>query len=96
MRFGVTVAGTTSSVVREAVRRRRGLDLLPSAALTELEVTSPSAHATVAGQSTIRIVSPKPGDVPPGDFDVVVETTNSALSEGLFGKPGMVGTLSPV
>lgn len=47
--------------------------------------------ATPAGKPTIKIVSPKPGDVVSGNFDVVVETTNFTLSEDLFGKPGIVG-----
>lgn len=47
--------------------------------------------ATSDGKPTIKIVSPKPGDVVSGTFDVVVETTNFTLSEDLFGKPGVVG-----
>jgi hypothetical protein len=47
--------------------------------------------ATPTGTPSIKIVSPKPGDVVSGDFDVVVEIANFAPSCALYGKPGVAG-----
>jgi hypothetical protein len=45
--------------------------------------------APTAGAPTVRIVSPKPGDVVRGNFDVQVEVTNYHNSCDLYGKPGV-------
>ena len=50
-------------------------------------ITDVSGNAT----PTIEIVSPKPGDVVTGDYDVVVKTTNWRNSCDLYGKPGVLG-----
>jgi len=47
--------------------------------------------AASAGTPSIKIISPKPGEVVKGDFDVVVEVTNYVLNGDLFGKPGLFG-----
>ncbi len=60
-------------------------DYQPSEPLAEI------TDATPAGDPTITIVSPKPGDVVSGEFEVVIETTNFTLSEDLYGKPGVIG-----
>jgi hypothetical protein len=43
------------------------------------------------GTPSIKIVSPKAGDVVSGDFDVVVEISNFTASCDLYGKPGVAG-----
>lgn len=56
--------------------------------------TSPLAEITDAattGDPSIKIVSPKPGDVVSGDFDIVVEVSNYDLNCDLYGKPGLFG-----
>lgn len=58
------------------------------------EPTAPLAEivdAVVTGDPAIRIVSPQPGDVVTGEFDVVVEIDNYELSCDLYGKPGLIG-----
>ena len=47
--------------------------------------------AASTGTPSIKIISPKPGDVVKGDFDVVVEVTNYDLNCDLYGKPGLFG-----
>ncbi len=58
------------------------------------EPTSPLPEITdaaVTGDPGIRIVSPAPGDVVSGDFEVVVEVDNFELNCDLYGKPGLIG-----
>ncbi len=57
----------------------------PTAPLPEI------VDAAVTGDSAIRIVSPQPGEVVTGEFDVVVELDNYELSCDLYGKPGLIG-----
>lgn len=47
--------------------------------------------AASTGTPSIKIVSPKPGDVVKGDFDVVVEVTSYDLNCDLYGKPRLFG-----
>ncbi len=47
--------------------------------------------AASTGTPTIKIISPKPGDVVSGESDVVVEVTNYELNCDLHGKPGLFG-----
>lgn len=44
-----------------------------------------------AATPTVEIVSPAPGEVVSGDFDVVIRTTNWQNSCDLYGKPGVAG-----
>ncbi len=60
-------------------------DYQPSNPLPEI------TDATTSGAPSIKIVSPKPGDVVSGDFDVVVEFENFTPSCALYGKPGVAG-----
>ena len=57
----------------------------PTAPLPEI------VDAAVTADPTIKIISPKPGDVVSGDFDVVVEVENYELSCDLYGKAGLLG-----
>ncbi len=60
-------------------------DYQPTAPLPEI------TDAAVTGDPGIRIVSPAPGDVVSGDFEVVVEVDNFELNCELYGKPGLIG-----
>jgi hypothetical protein len=57
----------------------------PASALPE------STDAAVTEDPVIRIVSPEPGEVVTGEFDVVIEVDNYELSCDLYGKPGLLG-----
>lgn len=60
----------------------------------DFEPTNPLPEitdATVSGAPAIRIVSPTPGQVVSGDFDVVVEFENFNPSCELYGKAGVAG-----
>ena len=72
------------------------LEVMDSIQMIEFtyEPTAPLAEivdAAVTGDPAIRIVSPQPGDVVTGEFDVVVELDNYELSCDLYGKPGLIG-----
>lgn len=60
-------------------------DYQPTSPLPEI------TDATVSGAPAIRIVSPTPGQVVSGNFDVVVEFKNFNPSCDLYGKPGVAG-----
>jgi hypothetical protein len=60
-------------------------DYEPTAALPAI------TDAATTAAPTVRIVSPKPGDVVRGNFDVQVEVTNFQNSCDLYGKPGLAG-----
>lgn len=60
----------------------------------DYEPTSPIpaiTDASFAGAPSIKIVSPAPGTVVSGSFDVVVDVSNYNLSCDLFGKPDVAG-----
>ena len=60
----------------------------------DYEPTSPLAEIgdqETAGDPTITIVSPQPGETVTGDFDLVFEIENFELSCDLYGKPGLLG-----
>jgi hypothetical protein len=44
-----------------------------------------------AGKPSLKILSPKPGDIVSGDFDVKVQITGFESNCDLFGKPGLAG-----
>lgn len=60
----------------------------------DYEPTSPLptiADATGTAAPSIKITSPKPGEVVKGRFDIVVEITGFQASCDLYGKPGVAG-----
>jgi hypothetical protein len=61
------------------------IDYEPSSPLRQL------TDATFSGAPSIKILSPKPGTVLSGPFDVVVQVTNFNLSCDLLGKPDVAG-----
>lgn len=61
-------------------------DYQPAEPLAEI-----TADADPAAAPTVTIVSPAPGEVVSGEFDVVVATTDLTLSESLLGKPNVPG-----
>lgn len=60
-------------------------DYQPTAPLPEI------TDIADAGEPSVTIVSPKPGDTVSGEFDVVVEVKNFENSCDLYGKPGVAG-----
>ncbi len=64
-----------------------GSDNSSSAAETAAAVAT---DAAVTGDPGIHIVSPAPGDVVSGDFEVVVEVDDFELNCDLYGKPGLI------
>ena len=60
-------------------------DYQPSEPLPEITA------AAEASTPTIEIVSPAPGEVVSGPFDLVISVTDFAISEDLLGKPNLAG-----
>ena len=69
----------------EANARSITIDYEPSAPLAQL------TDATLPGAPSIKILSPQPGAVLSGPFDVTVQVTNFNDSCDLYGKPDVAG-----
>jgi hypothetical protein len=86
--------GKHDITVMPAQNDHQEVDMNAQTITVDYEPTSPMpaiTDATEPGAPSIKILSPKPGDVVSGTFDVDVQITNYNISCDLLGKPDVAG-----
>ena len=86
--------GTHTLTVVPAQNDHTDITMNAKSVTIDYEPTNPLptiTDATFGGSSSIKILSPAPGTVLKGAFDVNIQVTNFNLSCDLLGKPGVAG-----